>query len=625
MRSIRHFTRPPRSTSSRRQAARVRVEALESRNLLSFASTDLGTLGGGYTTATDLNASAQVVGSSDLAGGERHAFLWSGGHMIDLGTLGGTSSAAFAINDRGQVVGQSNLRGNDYAYRAFLLTPEDTDGDGVADLWFRDSNADGANDLMRDLGTLGGTDARSSAFDINNLGQVVGSSSWRTASGDTSRAVLWDQGVTVDLGTGGGTSSAALAINDAGVVVGSGYFTPGYTHALVWKNGAAADLGSSSMGALDVNASGQLVDTTFGGEAARLWTPTQTNGTAGAFTFLGALPSDPIFVIASRTEARGLNNAGAVVGSQDDYYFSGEEGSWGHRGAFLWAGGLMEELPLDYAVAINDAGQIVGSRGGLAVLLTPQAGGLPRITIGDTSVTEGNGGTTLATFTVTLSAASPDAITVAYATADGTATAGGDYLARSGLLTFAPGETSKTITVPVTGDRVAEPDETFVVNLSGATNAAVADGQGVATILDDEPRISIGDVTVAEGKKGKTTLFTFTVTLSAPYDEPVTTSFRTVDGTATAGDKDYVAKSGTLTFLPGETTKTITIEVKGDNNREPNEVFYVDLFNSRNSWFTRSRGVGTILNDDGGRLSLNVKSQPLFKRPRVIGTILNDD
>ena len=102
-----------------------------------------------------------------------------------------------------------------------------------------------------------------------------------------------------------------------------------------------------------------------------------------------------------------------------------------------------------------------------------------------------------------------------------------------------------------------------------------------------------------EGKKGQTTLFTFTVTLSAAYDQAVTMSYRTVNGTATTSDSDYVAKTGTLTFAPGETTKTITIEVKGDSKKEANETFYLDLFdNSSNSLFTKNRGIGTILNDD---------------------------
>ena len=117
--------------------------------------------------------------------------------------------------------------------------------------------------------------------------------------------------------------------------------------------------------------------------------------------------------------------------------------------------------------------------------------------------------------------------------------------------------------------------------------------------MDDEPLISVSDVIKKEGKKNQTTLFTFTVTLSAAYDQPVTMSFKTTDGTATAGDNDYVAKTGTLTFAAGETTKTITIEVKGDSKKETSETFCLDLFgNSSNSWCDKNRGIGTILNDD---------------------------
>ncbi|HJZ53745.1 MAG TPA: Calx-beta domain-containing protein [Gemmataceae bacterium] len=151
----------------------------------------------------------------------------------------------------------------------------------------------------------------------------------------------------------------------------------------------------------------------------------------------------------------------------------------------------------------------------------------------------------------------------------------------------------------VNGDRLAEPNEAFTVNLSNPVNAGIADSQGVGTIVDDEPRISISDVTKAEGRKNHTTQFTFTVRLSATYDQAVTMSFRTVDGTATTSDGDYVAKTGTLTFGPGETTKTITIEVKGDSKKEADEVFYLELFgNSSNSLFNWTRGIGTILNDD---------------------------
>jgi chitinase len=256
---------------------------------------------------------------------------------------------------------------------------------------------------------------------------------------------------------------------------------------------------------------------------------------------------------------------------------------------------------LQSAQAINDSGSIVAStfNGNSSYLLTPIPPGTSSIQIADaTAVTEGNAGAVSATFTVTLSAPSSEAVTVAYATENGTATSS-DFQAASGTLTFAPGETEKTITVPVIGDRLGEPNETFAVNLSSPANATIANGQGVGTIVDDEPRISISDVSKSEGRKGRTTLFTFTVSLSVPYDQPVTMSFRTANGTATTSNSDYVAKSGTITFAPGETQKTITITVKGDSKRESNEYFYLDLSdNSSNSWFSKNRGVGTILNDD---------------------------
>jgi hypothetical protein len=229
---------------------------------------------------------------------------------------------------------------------------------------------------------------------------------------------------------------------------------------------------------------------------------------------------------------------------------------------------------------------------------TPPPPPPPTIRINDVTVKEGNTGTVSATFAVTLSARSTQTITVAYATGNGTATAGSDYQGASGTLTFAPGEIRKTVTVLVKGDRVGEPNETFVVNLSSPTHATIGDGQGVGTIVDDEPRVSIDSVYAYEGKKGRSTLFTFTVTLSAAYDQAVTMSFRTADGTATASSGDYVAKTGTVTFAPGETTKTITIEVKGDSKREPNEYFFLDLFNNSNSLFTGYRGIGWIMNDD---------------------------
>jgi hypothetical protein len=85
------------------------------------------------------------------------------------------------------------------------------------------------------------------------------------------------------------------------------------------------------------------------------------------------------------------------------------------------------------------------------------------------------------------------------------------------------------------------------------------------------PRISISDATKKMGLSNQKPIFT--VPLSVPYDQPATMSFSTVNGTATTGGNDYVAKSGTLTFASGETTKTITIAVRGDSRRESDEYF----------------------------------------------------
>ena len=107
------------------------------------------------------------------------------------------------------------------------------------------------------------------------------------------------------------------------------------------------------------------------------------------------------------------------------------------------------------------------------------------------SSAEGNSGTKQFTFTVSLSVASGKTATVDYATADGTAEAGSDYVATSGTLSFAAGVTSKTVKVTVNGDTTIEPDETFFVNLSNASNATIADTQGLGTIENDDAQLPI--------------------------------------------------------------------------------------------------------------------------------------
>jgi len=222
------------------------------------------------------------------------------------------------------------------------------------------------------------------------------------------------------------------------------------------------------------------------------------------------------------------------------------------------------------------------------------------ISISGRSVAEGNSGTTALAFTVTLSAAAQEIVTVNYATANGTATAGSDYIAQSGVVSFAPGEVSKTIVIDVIGDTAFEPNETFTVALtSPSANARVQTGTATGTITNDDqqptPTLAIASVSRLENAGP----FVFTVTLSQALSTRVTVRFATTNGTATGGKNgDFTSTSGTLTFNPGQTTQTISVAVRNDAVVEPNETFFVDLSRASGASIAVGRGTGTILNDD---------------------------
>ena len=205
---------------------------------------------------------------------------------------------------------------------------------------------------------------------------------------------------------------------------------------------------------------------------------------------------------------------------------------------------------------------------------------LPDLTIDDVSVAEDAGN---AEFTVTADTTSTIDITVVYATADESATAGDDYTTTTGTLTIRVGQLSATFEVPVIDDSDPEADETFAVNLSNAQGATIRDGRARGTIeLNDGftppppplPVLTIGDATVDE--LGGPAVFT--VTANAESSGTMTVGYATADDSATAGD-DYTSTSGTLTFSAGQRTATIEVTVLDDSDEEQDETFKVRLTN----------------------------------------------
>lgn len=219
--------------------------------------------------------------------------------------------------------------------------------------------------------------------------------------------------------------------------------------------------------------------------------------------------------------------------------------------------------------------------------------------VSDVSVTEGNTGTSSATFAVVRSGDTSGTSSVKYATANSTAVAPGDYTAKPLIvLSFAAGETSKPVSVTVIGDAVTEVDETFKLNLSVPVGGVMSDASSTATIVNDDfTTLSVNDVRVTEGSAG-TTLATFALTRSGSTAGATTVSYKTTNGTATSGT-DYTAILLTpVTFAAGETVEIVSVTVTGDAVLEPNETFTVNLSVPVGGVISDTAGTATILNDD---------------------------
>ncbi len=268
-------------------------------------------------------------------------------------------------------------------------------------------------------------------------------------------------------------------------------------------------------------------------------------------------------------------------------------------------GDLVDEPDETFSLIIYSATNAVISRAqGFATIIDDDAQAA-RITVTDGTITEGDSGTKDFIFNVRLSERSGHVVTVNYGTAPGSASVGLDYLPQSGTIAFSPGETNRQVVVKIVGDAVHENTENFFLNIGGATFATIDDNQGEATILDNDatPTVSVANVSVVEGDSG-TTSMVFNLSLSNPSALVATVDYTTVDGTATVVGGDYVEKTGTVTFAPGQTQATVSVSIGADLAEEPNETLQLVLSSPLNAGSGTMSATGTIVNDDGPFLSI---------------------
>jgi predicted extracellular nuclease len=544
----------------------------------------------------------------------------TGGASIGDGTGTGTIVNDDAAPPAGSVsIADISIVEGNAGTSLLVLTVTRTGGTGAFSVDFATSNGGNPNNAS----ATAGSDYVAQSGTLNFAdGQLTATISI-TINGDTTAELSEEFSVTLSNATNGATLSDAIAIatitaddtaSNAPVNAWINEFhydnAGGDTGEFIEIAGAAGiDLSEYSIVRYNGTVPGAAVVYTSPAQTTTLTGTMPNQGGTGFGTFAVNFPADGL--------QNGTNDGFALVrtvaGTPTVLEF------WSYEGVATAANGpAMGMISID--VGVVEPGDATGtsiartsgppgatwvlagtaSPGAINPGQTLPAGGVatPSIAVSDVSVNEAAG---TMTFTITRTNVAPGAFSVDYATADGTATAGSDYTATSGTLSFTDNQVQAQVTVLIGDDGAPELDETVLLNLTNATaGATISDAQGVGTILNDDGTpilVSINDVSIAEGDAG-TSILTFTVTrtgATGAFD----VNFTTANDSATAGS-DYVAQSGTLNFAAGQNSQTISITINGDTDPESTETFFVNLSGATNgAVIADAIGVGTIVNDEG--------------------------
>lgn len=573
---------------------------------------DIGTLGGDTAQGNAINQNGDIAGRSDLSsalGGGYHAFIWTASNqtMRDLGTIGGANSTseALGINDSDQVVGQTGIGVNQHAFR-----------------W--------ESDTMTDLGLDGGTASKANA--INNNGIVGGSI---TNLNGTHTASVWSAtgDITLIQTSSGNCEVDAINNNDVAVGICGGV-------GFMWSASAGPTSLGSNLTPRDINDSGVITgDTTTSPGIFVYHTDTQTYEDLNnlAVTFSGG------------AHAYGINNfnGGQIVG----YYYTGTIDPCGSNHAFIWdpTNGFEDigtQGIASQALSINDSGGVSGSaqNNGCAVSpsITMAATSTtaptkvaakwtvkvtkPTIAIASAAVMEGNntGVNHAIQFPVTLSRPAHTTVKVNYTisalgTGSGYATAGTDFVAGTGTVTFTPSSdhsvtpTVQMITAAIKQDTNVEPNELFKVTLSAPTGGYILQrGASAATgnIINDDGvtgvRVGIGNANVWKGDlaggygtkstsdplphilcNSTNTIFCNQANIWITLSRPVTTTttvVATIKGVGTATTSPAVAGTDfkaigplKITFAPGQYQYAIAVPIYAHKYTQVNKTIFVTL------------------------------------------------